>query len=58
MAEHSPSALALNRASFNQILFRPRILVDVDLVDTRTNMLGQDTTLPVRFPFICSGSPD
>jgi L-lactate dehydrogenase (cytochrome) len=41
------TALGLNRSSFNQILFRPRILVDVDVVDTRTQMMGQETTLPV-----------
>ena len=44
----SPAALDLNRTSFNQILFRPRILVDVEEVDTRTEFLGHETSLPVR----------
>ena len=42
-----PSALDLNRSSFNKILFRPRILVDVDQVDSSTSMLGQPTSMPV-----------
>ncbi|KAL7419932.1 hypothetical protein Q5752_005851 [Cryptotrichosporon argae] len=42
--------LDLNRKSFNHILFRPRILVDVGTVDTSTQMLGHDTSLPI---FIC-----
>ena len=41
------SALELNRQSFNSILFRPRVLIDVDLADTRTVMMGQETSLPV-----------
>ncbi|ORY27625.1 FMN-dependent dehydrogenase-domain-containing protein [Naematelia encephala] len=40
-------SLDLNRRSFNEILFRPRILIDVDLADTRCKMMGQDTSLPV-----------
>ncbi|KAK8861216.1 hypothetical protein IAR55_002035 [Kwoniella newhampshirensis] len=39
--------LDLNRSAFNSILFRPRILVDVDEVDTRTTMLGQENSLPI-----------
>jgi L-lactate dehydrogenase (cytochrome) len=40
-------ALDLNRKAFNWILFRPRVMVDVDVVDTSTHMLGQKTSLPV-----------
>ena len=44
-------ALDLNRKSFNYILFRPRVMVDVDVVDTSTEMMGYKTSLPVRaFP--------
>ncbi|OXC64351.1 hypothetical protein AYX13_06242 [Cryptococcus neoformans] len=39
--------LDLNRKAFNSILFRPRVLVDVEIADTRTQMLGQDTSLPI-----------
>ncbi|CAD6565569.1 MAG: hypothetical protein TREMPRED_001532 [Tremellales sp. Tagirdzhanova-0007] len=39
--------LELNRQSFNSILFRPRVLIDVDLADTRTVMMGQETSLPI-----------
>lgn len=44
------AALDLNRASWNQILFRPRVLVDVAKVDTSTTMMGQATAVPF---FIC-----
>ena len=43
-------ALDLNRKSFNWILFRPRVMVDVDVVDTSTTMLGHKTSLPVSDP--------
>ncbi|WWD08682.1 hypothetical protein V865_006795 [Kwoniella europaea PYCC6329] len=39
--------LDLNRRAFNSILFRPRIMIDVDIADTRTTMLGQETSLPI-----------
>ncbi|WWC87468.1 uncharacterized protein L201_002357 [Kwoniella dendrophila CBS 6074] len=39
--------LDLNRKAFNSILFRPRIMVDVDAADTRTKMLGHETSLPI-----------
>ncbi|WRT65320.1 uncharacterized protein IL334_002263 [Kwoniella shivajii] len=39
--------LDLNRKAFNSILFRPRIMIDVDVADTRTTMLGQKTSLPI-----------
>ncbi|CED83134.1 mitochondrial cytochrome b2- [Phaffia rhodozyma] len=42
--------LGLNRSSYNQILFRPRILVDVKEVDTSTKFMGHDVSLPM---FIC-----
>lgn len=38
----------LNRSSWNSVLFRPRSMVDVDVVDTRTKMMGYETSLPVR----------
>jgi len=41
------STLAKNRSSWDEVLFRPRVMVDVAEVDTRTKFLGQDTTLPV-----------
>lgn len=41
------TTLRRNRSSWNDVLFRPRVLVDVDEVDTRTKMMGQETTLPV-----------
>ena len=41
------AALDLNRKSFNWLLFRPRVMVDVDVVDTSTKMLGHKTSLPV-----------
>ena len=40
----------LLRSSYNQILFRPRILQDVLEVDTRTTFLGEKVGLPI---FIC-----
>ncbi|KAK4688773.1 L-lactate dehydrogenase (cytochrome), partial [Tremellales sp. Uapishka_1] len=39
--------LGLNRSAYNSILFRPRILVDVDVVDTSTTMMGEKTSLPI-----------
>nr|ODN85609.1 L-lactate dehydrogenase (cytochrome) [Cryptococcus depauperatus CBS 7841] len=39
--------LDLNRNAFNSILFRPRILVDVENADTMTKMMGQDSSLPI-----------
>lgn len=47
-SQQSSIALDLNRKAFNFILFRPRVLVDVEIADTRTQMMGQDTSLPVR----------
>jgi L-lactate dehydrogenase (cytochrome) len=42
-----PPALDLNRKAFNSVLFRPRVLVDVDVCDTSCEMMGQKTTLPI-----------
>ncbi|BEI94335.1 uncharacterized protein CcaverHIS019_0607940 [Cutaneotrichosporon cavernicola] len=42
--EHS---LDLNRRAWNWILFRPRVLVDVGEVDTRTSIMGCETSLPI-----------
>jgi L-lactate dehydrogenase (cytochrome) len=40
-------ALALNKSAYNAILFRPRVMIDVDTVDTRTEFLGHKTSLPI-----------
>jgi isopentenyl diphosphate isomerase/L-lactate dehydrogenase-like FMN-dependent dehydrogenase len=40
-------ALRLNRSAFNSILFRPRILIDVEACDTSCEMMGQKTSLPI-----------
>jgi L-lactate dehydrogenase (cytochrome) len=40
-------ALALNKSAYNAILFRPRVMIDVDTVDTRTEYLGHKTSLPI-----------
>ncbi|KAH8081967.1 FMN-dependent dehydrogenase-domain-containing protein [Filobasidium floriforme] len=39
--------LALNKSAYNAILFRPRVMIDVDTVDTRTEFLGHKTSLPI-----------
>ena len=39
--------LAENRSAFTRITFRPRVLVDVTTVSTRTNVLGTDLSFPV-----------
>lgn len=39
--------LAANREAFNRIPLRPRVLVDVSQIDTRTSVLGQRLDLPV-----------
>jgi isopentenyl diphosphate isomerase/L-lactate dehydrogenase-like FMN-dependent dehydrogenase len=39
--------LAANRAAFDRIQLRPRVLVDVSAVDTATSVLGQAVELPV-----------
>ncbi|MEO8458095.1 MAG: alpha-hydroxy-acid oxidizing protein, partial [Chloroflexota bacterium] len=38
--------LRMNRAAFEAVTFRPRVLVDVSKVDTSTTVLGQ--ALPLR----------
>ncbi|CAK9782748.1 L-lactate dehydrogenase [Cutaneotrichosporon oleaginosum] len=40
-------SLDLNRRAWNWVLFRPRVLVDVAEVDTRTSLMGCETSLPV-----------
>ena len=53
--------LAENRAAFDRIAFRPRALVDVSRVDTRTTLFGQDLTAPVLLAptaFNSLGHPD
>ena len=47
LIEPSVIALALNKSAYNAILFRPRVMNDVDIVDTRTNFLGYPTSLPI-----------
>jgi isopentenyl diphosphate isomerase/L-lactate dehydrogenase-like FMN-dependent dehydrogenase len=39
--------LRRNREAFEAIEFRPRVLVDVTNIDTRTTVLGEDLALPV-----------
>ena len=39
--------LAANRSAFDAIALRPRVLVDVSAVETRTTVLGQPLALPV-----------
>ncbi len=39
-------ALALNRASWNSVLFVPRVMVDVKTVDTSTTMSGVSVSAP------------
>ena len=39
--------MRLNEAAFRALLLRPRVLVDVHKVDTRTTILGQEVSLPV-----------
>jgi 4-hydroxymandelate oxidase len=39
--------LAANREAFNRIPLRPRVLIDVSQIDTRTTVLGQPIDLPV-----------
>lgn len=39
--------LAENRTAFTRIALRPRVLVDVTRVDTRTSVLGADLSFPV-----------
>ena len=39
--------LAANRAAFDAIALRPRVLVDVSVIDTKTTVLGQDIDVPV-----------
>jgi 4-hydroxymandelate oxidase len=38
---------AANREAFSRYVLRPRVLVDVHAVDTRTTVLGQEIALPV-----------
>ena len=40
------SALALNRTSWNSILFVPRVMVDVKSVDMSTTMAGESVSVP------------
>jgi 4-hydroxymandelate oxidase len=40
--------LAANRSAFDRIRLRPRVLVDVSVVDVRTSVLGQ----PIDFPVV------
>ncbi len=42
----SETTLRRNRAAFDRIAFRPRILVDVSSIDTSTTFLGQKLRIP------------
>jgi 4-hydroxymandelate oxidase len=39
--------LAANREAFNRIPLRPRVLIDVSRIDTRTSVLGQPLEVPI-----------
>ena len=39
--------LAANREAFNALTLRPRVLIDVSAIDTRTRVLGEPLDLPV-----------
>ena len=39
--------LAANRAAFDAIVLRPRVLVDVSTIDTRSSVLGEAVDVPV-----------
>jgi 4-hydroxymandelate oxidase len=39
--------LAANRAAFDRIALRPRVLVDVSAIDTSTSVLGQPLDVPI-----------
>lgn len=41
------AALALNRSSWNSILFVPRVMIDVTNVDTSTTLAGHPSSLPI-----------
>lgn len=43
----SETTLKRNRAAFDAVAFRPRVLRDVDRVDTSTTLLGQTLRIPV-----------
>src|SRR5438034_9447207 len=43
----SETTLRRNRAAFDQIAFRPRILVDVSEIDPSTTFLGHRLRIPV-----------
>jgi glycolate oxidase len=43
----SETTLKRNRAAFDSVAFRPRVLRDVDRVDTSTTLLGQKLRIPV-----------
>jgi 4-hydroxymandelate oxidase len=53
--------LAANRAAFDQITLRPRVLVDVSSIDLRTSVLGQSISFPVLLAptaFNCLACPE
>ena len=46
-ASESETTMRRNRLAFDQVAFRPRVLVDVSSVDTSTTFLGQNLKIPV-----------
>lgn len=46
-AAEAEVSLQRSRNAFGRVEFRPRVLVDVSVVDTTTTILGQDSTLPL-----------
>ena len=46
-ASESETTMRRNRLAFDQVAFRPRVLVDVSSVDTSTTFLGHNLRIPV-----------
>jgi isopentenyl diphosphate isomerase/L-lactate dehydrogenase-like FMN-dependent dehydrogenase len=46
-AAEDERTLAANRAAFERVRLKPRVLVDVSQLDTRTELLGADAPLPL-----------
>ena len=46
-ASESETTMRRNRLAFDRVAFRPRVLVNVNSIDTSTTFLGHDLTIPV-----------
>lgn len=54
---HDEVTLRENRAAFERIQLRPRVLVDVRQIDTATTLLGASVTMPIGIaPSACHGA--